>query len=293
MKVSILVPVYGVEQYIEHCAVSLFEQTYDDLEYIFVDDCTPDRSMEILQEVMERYPKRKEQSIIIRHDRNKGLGAARLTALQKATGDNVMFVDSDDYLPKDATTLLVKKMMESDADIIDGAYCNIIGEETGSPIRPYHDATETYLKLMLCHNIVEHHIWARLYRRFIFFERQILPIEKIDYCEDYQVVTRFMLYAKRAVTDNVVYFYNEDNLNSYTHNLSEKNLQSFRKANEIVSEFFHQNDPKGKYRTAVRIGLLNVKRTILKSRQQASTPFWSALYLICKRLYHSYLNITE
>lgn len=56
MKVSILVPVYGVEKYIEKCAVSLFEQTYEDVEYVFVDDCTPDNSMQLLEAVIAKYP---------------------------------------------------------------------------------------------------------------------------------------------------------------------------------------------------------------------------------------------
>ena len=60
-KVSVVIPVYGVEKYIERCARSLFEQTYDNIEYIFVDDCTKDRSIEILQKVLEDYPNRKNQ----------------------------------------------------------------------------------------------------------------------------------------------------------------------------------------------------------------------------------------
>lgn len=59
-KVSILVPVYGVEKYIERCARSIFEQTYDDLGIIFVDDCTPDRSIDILKKILEDYPNRKK-----------------------------------------------------------------------------------------------------------------------------------------------------------------------------------------------------------------------------------------
>ena len=73
MKVSLLIPVYGVEKYIEKCAVSLFEQTYEDIEYIFVDDCTPDNSMNVLSGVIERYPKRKDHTRIIHHDRNLSL----------------------------------------------------------------------------------------------------------------------------------------------------------------------------------------------------------------------------
>ena len=85
--VSILVPVYGVEKYIERCARSLFEQTYENLEYIFVDDCTPDKSIEILKRVIEDYPNRKNQVRIIHHEHNRGLAAARNTALDAATSE--------------------------------------------------------------------------------------------------------------------------------------------------------------------------------------------------------------
>ena len=88
-KVSVLVPVYGVEKYIEECARSLFEQTYGNIEYVFVDDCSKDGSIAILERVAEEYPQRKSQTRIIRHDHNRGLGGARLTALQKATGEYV------------------------------------------------------------------------------------------------------------------------------------------------------------------------------------------------------------
>ena len=100
-QVSILVPVYGVEKYIERCARSLFEQTYENLEYIFVNDCTPDKSMEILMRVMEDYPNRKGNVRIFHHEHNRGLSAARNTALDAATSPFVTHVDSDDYLDCD------------------------------------------------------------------------------------------------------------------------------------------------------------------------------------------------
>ena len=75
--VSICVPVYGVETYIEQCAISLFEQTYQNIEYIFVNDCTPDKSIEILKSVINRYPNKKSSIHILSHEKNKGLGAAR------------------------------------------------------------------------------------------------------------------------------------------------------------------------------------------------------------------------
>ena len=65
-KVSIIVPIYRVEEYIERCAESLFAQTFDDIEYIFVDDCSPDKSVEILQRTLEKYPHRKRLTRIER-----------------------------------------------------------------------------------------------------------------------------------------------------------------------------------------------------------------------------------
>lgn len=76
-KVSIIIPIYGVELFIERCAISLFEQTLDDIEYIFVDDCTMDKSVQILQGIIAKYPQRKDNVFIIRHERNKGLASAR------------------------------------------------------------------------------------------------------------------------------------------------------------------------------------------------------------------------
>ena len=82
IKVTVAVPIYGVEKYIERCAVSLFEQTYSNIEYIFVNDCTCDNSMGILKSILDKYPERKKQVKIIVHEQNKGLGAARNTAIK-------------------------------------------------------------------------------------------------------------------------------------------------------------------------------------------------------------------
>ena len=77
IKVSVCTPVYGVEAFIERCARSLFTQSYKNIEYIFVNDCTPDRSMEVLQQVLSDYPERKDSVKIVNHKTNRGLVAAR------------------------------------------------------------------------------------------------------------------------------------------------------------------------------------------------------------------------
>ena len=150
--VSILVPVYGVEKYIERCARSLFEQTYNNLEYIFVDDCTPDNSIAILKRVMEEYPMRKGQVRILRHERNRGIAAARNTALDAAQGSFLSHVDSDDYLARDAIRLLVNKQVETGADIVTGIFSIITHKGIQQSYRiDYNDKHSMLLKVFDIH----------------------------------------------------------------------------------------------------------------------------------------------
>ena len=102
LKVSIIVPIYNVEKYIERCAVSLFEQTYSNIEYVFVNDCTPDQSITVLKRVIDCYPHRASQTKIINHDYNCGVAISRNTALEHSTGEFVCQVDPDDYIELDA-----------------------------------------------------------------------------------------------------------------------------------------------------------------------------------------------
>lgn len=117
-KVSVIIPVYGVEKYIERCARSLFEQTLDDIEYIFVDDSTPDNSISILRKVLSEYPNREKQVKILRHEKNKGLAQARQTGLKIASGEYIAHCDSDDWVDVHMYEEIYNKAIEEDADVV-------------------------------------------------------------------------------------------------------------------------------------------------------------------------------
>ena len=116
--ISIIVPIYKVENYIERCVRSLLEQTYIGIEYIFVDDCSPDSSISILKKVIKEYPTRIDQIKIISHEKNMGLPAARNTGLKMAIGDYIFHCDSDDYVEKDMIEKMYQTAKEKDADIV-------------------------------------------------------------------------------------------------------------------------------------------------------------------------------
>lgn len=98
ISVSVIIPIYKVESFIVRCVESLFNQSLSEgVEFIFVNDATPDRSVELLQEQLGFFPSRKEQVILLEHAENKGLPAARNTGLSVAKGEYVFHCDSDDF----------------------------------------------------------------------------------------------------------------------------------------------------------------------------------------------------
>ena len=111
--ISIIVPIYNVELYLRRCVYSLITQTYKKIEIILVDDGSPDRCGEICDE----YAKADSRVRVI-HKTNGGLSSARNAALDIATGDYIMFVDSDDWIESNCCEELVKKIMEYNADIV-------------------------------------------------------------------------------------------------------------------------------------------------------------------------------
>lgn len=91
-KVSIIIPVYNVERYVSRCVRSLFEQTLDDIEFIFVDDASPDNSIAIIKSILLEYPARQEFVRFIKHETNKGLSAARNSGLKVAMENTSLIV---------------------------------------------------------------------------------------------------------------------------------------------------------------------------------------------------------
>lgn len=266
MKISVLVPVYGVEKYIARCAESLFGQTYEDLEYVFVDDCTTDRSMAVLHEVMERWPGRKGQVRILRNDSNRGIGYTRQRLIDVATGDYVTFVDSDDYLPPRAMELLATEAARSGVEMVDGAWRSVTPGGVGEARMPYPERAEgRYLKLMLCQDIVSNRMWGRLIRRTLFTETGVRLAPGIDFSEDYSVMTRLLYFANRSTIDDTVYFYSEENTSSYTHTASPRHARSYLTACRVVLDFFTTRDFGREYLTPLQFGMTNALRNIRRT----------------------------
>ena len=264
MTVTVIVPVFDVEKYIAECAESLFSQTYSDIEYVFCDDCTPDRSMDVLRSVIERHPERKEHVRIIRNEQNKGLGGTRRHLISQIKSEAFIIVDSDDVLPTDAVRILVDRMKVTDTEIVEGAYAIYADEKAGKVVKPPHDEPSGYLDKILCQNIILPRVWGRLYKTSVLDKVQDLFIEGIDFAEDICATSRLACVTSRSWTDEVVYYYRTDNINSYTRNITKKNIMSYFRAMAVVLSFYHQR--KGHLPMSLEIGVLNAYRQCGRSQ---------------------------
>lgn len=125
-KVSVIVPVFKVEAYIERCVRSLFGQTLDSIQYVFVNDASPDNSIGKIKDVLKEYPQREKQCLFLEHVCNKGVSAARNTGLSTASGEYILYCDSDDW-----------------GFVQVGAYvCNSSQGECGRCVWQFHNGTQ-------------------------------------------------------------------------------------------------------------------------------------------------------
>jgi glycosyltransferase involved in cell wall biosynthesis len=116
VNISVIVPVYKVEIYIEKCIYSLLAQTFDDFEIILVDDCSPDQSIELAKKILENQSQIPYQ--IISKDKNEGLSAARNTAIENSNGKYLLFVDSDDWIEKETLQKLFETAISTEAGMV-------------------------------------------------------------------------------------------------------------------------------------------------------------------------------
>lgn len=121
-SVSVVIAVYNVENYIAQCCHSLFSQTLKSIEYIFVNDCTPDASINIVKTILKGYPNRAKQVKFIEHSVNLGISRTREDGIKAATGEFLIHCDPDDWIESDMYEQMYKKAISEEADLV---FCDI------------------------------------------------------------------------------------------------------------------------------------------------------------------------
>ena len=214
-KVSILVPFYKVEKYVGRCVESLFTQTYPNIEYVFVNDCTPDKSMDIIEEYIKKYGVR-DKCKIITHSENKGICTSRNDCLDHATGDYVLFIDSDDYIDNDMVELLVEAAVKESADV---SGCGYIEEYDDHSVEFPQKYTNNYNEMLKAITLLtlKGVMWKLLIRRSVIEDNHIRFMPEKNMVDDYLFCCQVFFYSHSFTgVDKCMYHYIQFNPNNYS-----------------------------------------------------------------------------
>lgn len=194
-KVSFVVAVYNVSDYIERCAQSLFEQTLDDIEIIFCDDASTDNSLQLIRNQLDKYPQRQDNVKFICNETNYGIALNRWNGAKAATGEFVLFVDGDDYLEVTMGERLYGEAVATGADIVQ---CDFF-KDTPKEIVAIHSSVlgEDPVKCLL-NRSAWHNIWIRLFRRSLLDNDQLVW-PKSSMAEDLIISMVLTVFAEKVV----------------------------------------------------------------------------------------------
>ena len=226
--ISVIVPVFNVCNFIERCACSLFEQTLEDIEYIFVNDATPDDSIEILESCVERYPERKKQIVILTHEYNLGLPAARNTGLVAARGEYVFHCDSDDFVESTMLEEMYNAAKNENADMV---YCDFYLSYEKSErymSNPTYATADKMLREGFLGGNMKYNVWNKLVRKSLYTENCIVFPSGHAMGEDMTMIRLAACAKSIAYIPKAFYHYVRLNSNAYTATMSERHMEDIR-----------------------------------------------------------------
>lgn len=237
-KVSIIVPIYNTSTYISRCVESLLSQTFNDIQFIFVNDATPDNSIEILTSIIEKYPKRQSQCVIVNHKQNKGLTAARNTGLSHATGEYILHCDSDDWLETDMVEKLYNTATTNRADVAICDFKMVFNSHTDYYSVPTFSSDKT-TSIRQYITSVWTVIWNILAKRSIYIQNALKSPKGITYGEDFNLSVKLLLHADKIVNlHEPLYNYNKLNEGSIMHKLNLRTMQDEQNTYLDVIKYF-------------------------------------------------------
>ncbi len=236
IKVSIVVPVYNVEQFLPDCLDSLTNQTLKDIEIICVNDGSPDNSLKILEE----YAQNDDRVKIITQE-NQGVSAARNAGLKTAVGEYIGFVDPDDWIDLDFYSKLYDAIQESNADI---SVATIMRKQGNlEKYRVYYEKEEVFAalndKIIACNLPKCCYVWNKLYKRELVQNRMF---ERNVYFEDMLWLPEVLKSSEKLVTvPDVVYYYRVNTNSIVKTNNPTKQTHSYN-AKKYIIKFFEENN---------------------------------------------------
>ena len=211
-------------------------QTLADVEFIFVNDSTPDDSINILQSVLDQYPERKSDVTILTHTENKGLPSARNTGLQHAKGKYIFHCDSDDYVESSMLEEMCGFAVENNLDIVWADWYLSMSNSERYMSMPDFNSPEKAMKAMLSGGM-KYNVWNKLVRTSLYTDNSIQFPSGYGMGEDLTMIKLFVFADKVAHLPKAYYHYNKTNSTAFSQSYSERHLCELQYNIEDISKF--------------------------------------------------------
>lgn len=287
-KVSILIPVYKAEKYIERCLQTVLSQTYKNLEIIIVDDASPDSSMAIAEKLIQQAANTFDIKIL-HNKKNQGIATVRNMLLDHATGDYILFVDSDDYIETDAIESLVNIADETSCDIVRCGYFEVKGNNIRAiNQRPWSNKTDLLKQHIKAWNSIEA-MWQLFIRRSLIENHRIRFAEGVNASEDHLMMIKLYFYANSIVNlEKPVYYYRKDNMQSVTHVNPKAFHDSMYKGMDNAIKFLKDNGVYETYRDEVLTRTFLTKQTFLLNKENRDIDLYITTHPECNSYFRKF-----
>lgn len=288
-KVSVIVPVYNSSRYIEKCCHSLFGQTLDSLQYIFVDDGSDDGSIEAVKKVLSDYPHRSAQVAIVNHTVNEGVGSARRAGIKYTTGEYIIHCDSDDWVESDLYEKLYLRAKETNADVvICGYYVDAVDGSKTSVTPPLVNVDPLSFSISPQTGA----LWTKLIRRKFLEENHLEVPSEINWGEDLCLSLEVFLLSQNVQSISDILYHHVLNEDSLTHAVSTAQCLELVKCGSVIEDFLIEHSLLDQYSTQLNWLKFQLKQYLLIFPYTRDIQLWKSIYPECHQHILQYETMT-
>ena len=274
VTISVIIPVYNAATTLHHCLESLDRQTYRKLELLFIDDGSTDDSLKMLTCYAARNTDPVRVIRLLHHERNRGVAAARNTALAHATGDYIYYVDADDSIEQHTLACLVREAKKGGQDIVGHEwYLTFSSSERYMEQADYTTPAEA-LQNMMC-GVMRWNLWLFLVKRSLYVENDIRFAEGMNMGEDMMVMMKLFICAESvSIIHRPFYHYGQNNMNSLTKVYSPEHIRQVTNNVYEVERYVRESAYAGLLSPYLPLLKLNIKLPLLMTDDTARYRQW-------------------
>jgi len=262
--VTIIVPVYNAEKYIVRCAQSLFSQTFGAIEFVFVNDASTDKSVELLKQTLSQYPERKHQVTILEHTSNIGAAAARHSGILSSSSEYILMIDADDYIDSEMVEELIQIAVTEQVDIVVSDIYLEYGKKTVLYQNQITDNKISNIQGLLTETTVSPSLCSKLIKRSLYLHEDCAHNKELIYHEDKYLLLK-ILYISNTISQisKAFYHYTQYNTASTTREKKEKHFNSVLLFWKLTEEFFEEKKCIDDFRETINYSKVKQKAALL------------------------------